>query len=117
MSSRVCPRTLLPLWSRQVGSRFQSGTVTPSFLLRLDTEDSGMISSVLCPDVAAAVAIAAVTTSDCVSACLCAAADATLSSVYMQSDFANLARLKAKLEQAAAELEKPHAKRITRYIR
>lgn len=40
-----------------------------------------------------------------------------VSSVYMQADYANMSRLKDKLTLALAELEKPHAKRIARYIR
>jgi hypothetical protein len=40
-----------------------------------------------------------------------------VSSTYFQSDFANMAHFKARLDEALAELQKPHAKRISRYIR
>ena len=43
--------------------------------------------------------------------------DSTVTSTYFQSDYANMARLKEKLDAALAELQKPHSKRIARYIR
>lgn len=72
--------------------------------MRVDTEDSGACCGPACHVI------------PCLCLC-CAHADAKVTSVFVQSDFANLKHLKDKLEQANAELDKTHAKRITRYIR
>ncbi len=98
------------LW--QVASRFKAASLEPSFVLRLDTEGAGTMP--LVPLVLLCTPRRSIMLAHRAS---CACADGALQSAYMQSDFANLNRLKEKLEQAAAELQQPYAKRITRYIR
>jgi len=71
-----------------VASRFAHDAMEPGFLLRLDTVTPGE-----------------------------AGAPASAASLLATADYAALAHLAESLDEAAAELKTPHAKRVQRYIR
>ena len=71
-----------------VASRFAHDAMEPGYLLRLDTVTPGS-----------------------------AGAPAVAASLHATADYATLARVAEALDEAAAELKTPHAKRVQRYIR
>jgi hypothetical protein len=98
----------------QLASRFKANTVDPSFVVRLDVESAGacLPSPSPCPRCGKFHV-----ENELHGIVVMWVADATVSSTYFQSDFANMARFRDKLDAALAELQKPHSKRIARYIR